>query len=71
MMENIVMIKYFNWNSFKFFIWFSDKRSTFDAIEKVECDRLLKDMTTLLRMVKQMDIMFSTVLTSYYAIQVT
>lgn len=65
------MIKYFNWNSFKFFIWFSDKRSTFDAIEKVECDRLLKDMTTLLRMVKQMDIMFSTVLTSYYAIQVT
>lgn len=41
-----------------------------EEIEIRESDKLMKDMVTLLTMVKQMDSMFSTVLTSYYAIQV-
>lgn len=49
---------------------FVDKKEIMDILEKMECQRLLADMTVLLKMVKQVDKMFATILQAYYGVQV-
>ncbi|CAL8110942.1 unnamed protein product [Orchesella dallaii] len=44
-------------------------KETTDRIERLESQRLLKDMRILLKMVKLTDKMFATVLQAYYAVQ--
>lgn len=41
-----------------------------EVIEKMETQRLLGDMTILLKLVKQTDEVFAMILQSYYAMQV-